>query len=101
MTAITVAMGGRCWRRWLALLGATLLVALLTPGIARADIFNVTTTADAGPGSLRAAIEVANAHLNPSPGPDEIHSAVAGSPRFTIEPQFDLPPTTCPVWLGG
>jgi hypothetical protein len=36
VAAITVAMGGKRWRRWLAFLGVTLLVALLTPGIAQA-----------------------------------------------------------------
>jgi hypothetical protein len=101
VTAITVAMGGKRWRRWLALLGVTLLVALLTPGIARADIFTVDTTADAGAGSLRATIEAANAHLNPSSGPDEIHFALAGTPPFTIEPQLDLPFITDPVVIDG
>ena len=54
-------------------LGAGLVT---TAGPAGAATFNVTTTADAGVGSLRQAILDANA----SPGPDDVSFALAGCP---------------------
>ncbi|HMQ33724.1 MAG TPA: choice-of-anchor Q domain-containing protein, partial [Chloroflexaceae bacterium] len=55
----------------------------------------VTTAADSGEGSLRAAIEAANAR----PGPDMIGFAIAGSPVIT--PASPLPPLTGPTAIEG
>ncbi|MEW6049744.1 MAG: hypothetical protein AB1644_01595 [Candidatus Zixiibacteriota bacterium] len=57
-------------------------------------IFTVTSLADAGPGTLRAAIQAANG----SPGNDLINFAIMppGIPPYTIMPLSQLPPLTDP-----
>src|SRR5688500_10895688 len=71
-----------------------LLLGLLVgqPPAARAASFTVTSTADSGPGSLREAIENANA----MPGADSITFALSG----TITLVSALPPITDPAGLS-
>jgi parallel beta-helix repeat protein len=57
------------------------------PAAAWPAVFTVTSTADAGPCSLRQAILDANA----SPGPDDIRFAISGSGVQTIQPLSPLP----------
>ena len=64
-----------------------LLAASLAAGAARGATFTVTTPADGGPGSLRAAIESAN----DSPGSDKIRFALAGEEASTITLESRLP----------
>lgn len=62
--------------------------------------FVVTNTNDNGPGSLRQAIEDANAMLNDTAGPDEIRFAIGSGPR-SIALLSALPAITDPVLLDG
>lgn len=62
-----------------------------------AATFTVTSTADDGPGSLRAAIGLANA----SPGADLISFNVAGAGVHTIQPLSPLPPVTDTVTIDA
>lgn len=86
------------------LLGFTLVAPLVFHFLpAAAATFTVTTTADAGPGSLRAAIEAANA----APGSDIIlfripttDSGFSGG-VFTIRPASPLPVLEGPTLLDG
>ena len=57
----------------------------------------VTTTADGGAGSLRAAILAANA----DPDPDRIDFAIPGAGPHTIRPLTPLPAITQPVYVDG
>ena len=57
----------------------------------------VTTTADSGPGSLRAAIIYANAN----PGDDTITFAIPGTGIQMIAPNSPLPTITVPVTIDG
>ena len=57
----------------------------------------VTTTADSGPGSLRAAIEFANS----DPDIDSISFAIPGDGPHTISPLSPLPVITEPVEIDG
>ena len=57
----------------------------------------VTTSADSGPGSLRAAITFANAN----PGADAISFAIPGAGVHTITPITALPTITDPVTIDG
>ncbi|HVQ38730.1 MAG TPA: hypothetical protein VMS31_14425 [Pyrinomonadaceae bacterium] len=72
------------------------------PGFARglfampASVFTVTNTNDSGPGSLRQAIEDANAN----PGADTIRFSI-GSGAKTIAPYYMLPLVTDPVIFDG
>lgn len=81
-----VANGEGCHRRrWLALgaLVIGLLAELLTPAtVARAATYTVTNTNDSGPGSLRAAIQAANAGA----GGDTITFNIGGGGLQTIQP---------------
>ncbi len=61
------------------------------------SIFMVTTTADAGPGSLRQAILDANAQ----PGLDTIAFGIGGSGVPVIRPNTALPAVTDPVVIDG
>src|SRR4051794_13981404 len=95
----------RCISRgalWLLLLSLVGLLALLggDPGarpVRAAAPLVVTTTADSGPGSLREAIETANA----APGLDTITFAIPGSGVQTIQPLSALPTITDPVIVDG
>ena len=58
---------------------------------------NVTTTADTGPGSLREAINCANA----TPGTDVISFTIPGGGIKTISPATSLPTITDPVIIDG
>ena len=60
-------------------------------------VFTVTTTADAGSGSLRAAIEAANA----SPGADLVDFEIPGPGGHTIRPLSPLPQITDPVTVDA
>jgi trimeric autotransporter adhesin len=77
----------------LTLLAASLLFA--KP--AHADTFNVTNTNDTGAGSLRRAIERANANR----GADAIRFNIPGSGVKTISPTSELPSITGPVTING
>ena len=66
---------------------------LLTP----ATFIQVTTTADSGSGSLRQAIENANA----TPGTVLIEFAIPGTGVHTISPATPLPPVTNSVVIDG
>ncbi len=70
------------------ILTLALLLALTPAQVARADTYTVTTTTDAGAGSLRWAIEQANGH----PGPDTVQFDIAGCGGLcTIRPESPLP----------
>lgn len=62
-----------------------------------ASCLEVTTTADSGPGSLRAAIECANNH----PGLDTITFAIPGAGPHAIRPLSPLPIITDAVVVDG
>lgn len=62
--------------------------------------FEVTTTADSGPGSLRQAILDANASPNTN-GPDAIYFNIEGSSPHTIQPTSQLPSIDDPVIIDG
>jgi hypothetical protein len=76
---------------------ALALGAALAVQPAGATVFTVTTTADAGPGSLRQAILDANASL----GLDTIAFAIPGAGVHTIVPTSALPPIIDPVVIDG
>ena len=62
-----------------------------------ADIYTVSNTTDAGPGSLRQAILDANARS----GPDDIHFAIPGAGPHTISPASALPAISDAVFIDG
>jgi len=64
-------------------------------------VFNVTTTADSGAGSLRAAIDAANAAPNPSDDADYILFEELGPGLHTITPLTPLPTITDSVTIDG
>jgi MYXO-CTERM domain-containing protein len=72
-------------------------VVFLIPALASASTFTVTTTADSGPGSLRAAITAANAAV----GSDSISFAIAGSPPHQITLATALPSITAPLTIDA
>ena len=63
--------------------------------------FTVTTTADAGPGSLRQAITDANAATTTPANPNAIHFNIPGTGVQTIALQTALPQITQPVIIDG
>ena len=65
------------------------------------NIFVVTNTTDSGEGSLRQAILDANAALNSTNGPDEIHFNIPSESVNTIAPSSALPAITEPVVIDG
>ena len=68
-----------------------LFSVLLSPAVVHADTFTVTNTNDSGPGSLRAAIDLANAN----PDPDTIQFNIPGcSGVCTIQLNSSLPSLT-------
>ncbi|HOZ41248.1 MAG TPA: hypothetical protein PLL25_10615, partial [Flavobacteriales bacterium] len=73
------------------------LAGTLGSGAARAAQFTVTTTADAGAGSLRAAITSANG----AAGADTIQFNIAGAGVRTITVASALPTITGPVFIDG
>lgn len=73
-------------------------VALLSIGTAAAqNIYTVSNTADAGPGSLRQAILDANSHA----GADTIAFNIPGGGLQTIALTTELPAITSPVTIDG
>jgi hypothetical protein len=84
-------------RKWIRALGALTLAGTLGSGAARAAQFTVTTTADAGAGSLRAAITSANG----AAGADTIQFNIAGAGVRTITVASALPTITGPVFIDG
>jgi parallel beta-helix repeat protein len=82
----------------LALALVVALIALLVPvSPISANTFTVSTTADSGPGSLRAAIESANL----TSAKDTIKFAIPGAGPHTIVLASDLPGITRPVIIDG
>ncbi|PAP75793.1 T9SS type A sorting domain-containing protein [Rubrivirga marina] len=77
-----------------------LLLALLAPAVAAQTTFTVTTVADAGPGSLRAAIVDANNAPN-GDGQDVIAFDIPGGGPHTIRPLSQLPSVLEPVVIDG
>jgi hypothetical protein len=75
---------------------ASLLLAAV-PGVSGAATFTVTSTADAGPGTLRQAILDANA----AGGADTIGFNIGGAGVHTIVPASALPTITGPVTIDG
>lgn len=81
-----------------------LALLLLTASTSSCTVYNVTTTADSGTGSLRDAINQVNAGtyntinfaLTPSSG-----NYNSSSDTWTIQPQTDLPVVTSPVTING
>src|SRR4051795_3522057 len=73
------------------------LVAAGGAASAASTTFTVTTTADAGPGSLRQAILDANA----TPDTDTIVFDTGGITPFVIQPATPLPPITSAVVVDG
>ena len=66
------------------------------------DTYLVTTTADSGAGSLRAAIHQANFHLNNSATePDVIRFRIRGAGVHRISPLTPLPEITDPLIING
>ncbi|MCG8460753.1 MAG: right-handed parallel beta-helix repeat-containing protein, partial [Holophagales bacterium] len=61
------------------------------------DCFEVTTTADSGPGSLRQAIECANE----DPSADTITFEIRGAGPHVISPSAALPTLTSPIVIDG
>ncbi|MBC8077601.1 MAG: hypothetical protein H7Y32_16115, partial [Chloroflexales bacterium] len=102
MHAASVVQRPRSRNRVLALVMAIWIAvgSLFTPAytpVARAATFTVTTSADSGPGSLRQAIEDANA----SSGPDTISFNIAGTGVQTIAPASALPIISEDVTVDG
>ncbi|MCA9127216.1 MAG: right-handed parallel beta-helix repeat-containing protein [Planctomycetales bacterium] len=68
-------------------------------------IFGVTTTDDHSPGSLRHAIDLANAHNNATENAnatqDRIAFCLAGEGPHTFRPDSQLPTITDPVFIDG
>jgi Right handed beta helix region len=81
----------------LAALAAATIAALMLTAAADAATVRVTTTADGGAGSLREAIDDANA----LGGPDTIRFDIPGQGPHTIAPASDLPAVTDPVTING
>jgi CSLREA domain-containing protein len=73
------------------------LVLLIYSKPALAATYTVTTTADSGGGSLRAAIN----SVNSTPGTDTINFNIPGGGVHTIYPQTPLPEITAPVIING
>jgi hypothetical protein len=73
------------------------LAALLSAAALSANTYTVTSTADAGAGTLRQAILDANAHA----GADTIAFNITGSGVHTIAPTADLPAITDAVTIDG
>jgi hypothetical protein len=90
---MTDEQGGQAMRRTALALGALYLAA----AAASAITYNVTTTADAGAGSLRQAITDANT----SPGADTIEFNIVGSGVQTITLASGLPMVTDGVTING
>lgn len=80
--------------RWAAIVALTAL-ALLAPSAARAAIFTVTNVNDSGAGSLRKAIQDANA----TPQADEIRFNLGASKTITLASA--LPGITTPIDING
>ncbi len=80
----------------MAILAGTILV-LGVQGISAAGTFTVVNTDDSGTGSLRWAIESANAN----PGLDLISFGIPGDGPHTIRPLTPLPHITDPVTIDG
>jgi hypothetical protein len=91
----------RCSRHRLFTAGTrpALVLAAITgfAGPACAATFQVTTTADSGPGSLRQAILDANL----TTAMDDVQFAIPGSGPFVIAPLSALPDITQPLRLDG
>jgi hypothetical protein len=99
---VTKRGAGRCASTGAATLGLAVagLVALPLPARALPPLvlpITVTTTADAGAGSLRQAIITANASV----GPDTIVFGIAAAGVQVIAPVTDLDPITDPVTIDG
>ncbi len=75
---------------------AILTLSVATPAV-RANTFTVTTTADSGAGSLRKAIQDANARS----GTDTIDFNLSGTGPFVIKPATRLPTLTGKVTLDA
>lgn len=73
------------------------LLLLCRPLLGAPAVFTVTTDADAGPGSLREAIALANAN----PGPDRIEFSLPGPGVHTITLVSDLDVLLDPVVIDG
>jgi len=73
------------------------MLLLLGAFAAGADTFTVTNTADSGAGSLRQAINDANAHA----GADTVEFDIPGAGVHTIEVPTALPTITSPVVIDG
>src|SRR5262245_14650925 len=74
------------------------LILLFAAALARGDTFTVTNTNDSGAGSLRQAIDDANAN----PGADTIAFNIPGAGVVhTITPATDLPQITDSVTIDG
>src|SRR3954453_13690562 len=109
---VGVPMIQRPWSTLIVMAAGALagLVWLLLPTAAYADTSTVTTTADSGPGSLRAAIVAANAHPNASFSAGDTDRIAFGIPpalcnlalpACTITLDDVLPPITDPVVVDG
>lgn len=73
------------------------IVLLCSTGTAAGETFVVVNTDDSGSGSLRWAIDEANA----TAGLDTVYFSIPGSPPFTIQPQSPLPGITDPLCIDG
>ena len=94
VSAVATRLNDDALNDWIAIVdGIDTPVVALTRVSA---VFRVTTSVERGPGSLREAIESANA----SPGQDRIEFAIAFGPQ-TIEPVTALPDITDSVVLDG
>ncbi len=76
---------------------AVVILILVAQGVVTSETFTVLNTNDDGPGSLRQAIEIANA----TAGPDIIAFDIPGPGPHTIAPIRPLPYITVPVTIDG
>jgi hypothetical protein len=76
---------------------AGVILILVAQGVVVGATFTVTNTGDDAPGSLRQAIEIANANV----GPDVIAFNIPGAGPHTIQPIWPLPEITSPVVIDG
>jgi hypothetical protein len=90
-------MANRNLHKSLPAIFAGMILMLVTAGIVFGETFIVINTNNDGPGSLRQAIEIANANV----GQDVIAFNIPGPGPHAIQPIWPLPQITSPVIIDG